>query len=141
MFNKYDRIDSKILRESVRKMECQIQTPLCDNGPCVPCHSNESRHGKGTGIKADDLFIASGCATCHAIVDGRESRMPKDEREWYLRTGILATQKKWMEHGTIVIVGDKYLKALDNLVEVVSNMDNKTPKIKAALTRIAKARP
>ncbi|MBB3256887.1 nuclease domain-containing protein [Paraburkholderia sp. WP4_3_2] len=35
----------------------------------VPCHSNQSRHGKGMGIKAAHEFTVPGCQACHAWID------------------------------------------------------------------------
>lgn len=45
--------------------------------PCVRCgyphsqaaHSNSSKHGKGRGIKANDLCTVPLCYTCHAAFD------------------------------------------------------------------------
>jgi hypothetical protein len=38
-------------------------------GTVVPAHSNQSRHGKGMGIKARHEFTVPGCMTCHAWID------------------------------------------------------------------------
>ncbi|WP_081067583.1 DUF1364 family protein [Burkholderia stagnalis] len=35
----------------------------------VPCHSNQSKHGKGAGMKADHRFTVPGCARCHVWLD------------------------------------------------------------------------
>lgn len=35
----------------------------------VPCHSNQSKHGKGMGIKAHDEFTVPGCFACHSWID------------------------------------------------------------------------
>lgn len=35
----------------------------------VPAHSNQSRHGKGMGIKADDEYTVPGCHACHYQID------------------------------------------------------------------------
>ncbi|MPW17897.1 DUF1364 family protein [Paraburkholderia sp. CNPSo 3157] len=35
----------------------------------VPCHSNQSKHGKGMGIKAAHEFTVPGCFACHAWLD------------------------------------------------------------------------
>lgn len=32
----------------------------------VPCHSNQARHGKATGLKAADEYSVPGCAACHS---------------------------------------------------------------------------
>lgn len=45
--------------------------------PCVRCgyphsqaaHSNSSKHGKGRGIKANDLYTVPLCYVCHAAFD------------------------------------------------------------------------
>ncbi|TCK39669.1 uncharacterized protein DUF1364 [Paraburkholderia sp. BL8N3] len=42
----------------------------------VPCHSNESAHGKGMGLKADNRFTVPGCMTCHRWLD--QSGAPHD---------------------------------------------------------------
>jgi hypothetical protein len=50
--------------------ECTLRIEgVCQRGPCVSAHSNQSIHGKGRGIKAHDCFIAWGCAPCHAELD------------------------------------------------------------------------
>lgn len=35
----------------------------------VPCHSNQLRHGKGRGLKADDAMTVPGCFWCHQQLD------------------------------------------------------------------------
>jgi hypothetical protein len=35
----------------------------------VPCHSNQSKHGKGLGKKAKHEFTVPGCFTCHSWLD------------------------------------------------------------------------
>lgn len=42
---------------------------LHDPSTVVPCHSNQSRHGKGMGIKAAHEFTVPGCRACHAFID------------------------------------------------------------------------
>jgi hypothetical protein len=39
------------------------------HGSVVPCHSNQSRDGKGMGIKAAHEKTVPGCAACHAWID------------------------------------------------------------------------
>jgi len=45
--------------------------PWCEGGTetTVPCHLPSE--DKGTSIKSPDWWVVDGCATCHAIVDGR----------------------------------------------------------------------
>ena len=35
----------------------------------IPAHSNQSRHGKGMGIKAEHRYTIPCCFTCHAWLD------------------------------------------------------------------------
>lgn len=45
----------------------------------VPCHSNQSQHGKGLGLKADDIYTVPGCMHCHHEIDqGR--RLSREQR-------------------------------------------------------------
>ena len=51
-------------------------------GEMVGCHSNEIRHGHGTGHKAHDL-VAFLCGHCHDVIDGRPEGgplLPRAER-------------------------------------------------------------
>jgi hypothetical protein len=44
----------------------------------VPCHSNQSQHGKGMGLKAKHEFTLPGCWACHAWIDqGKAAREVK----------------------------------------------------------------
>lgn len=55
-----------------RGQQCFLQIPgICCNDPqtVVPCHSNQSRHGKGMGHKAEDIFTVPGCWLCHREID------------------------------------------------------------------------
>ena len=45
----------------------------------VPCHSNQQKHGKGTGHKASDIYTVPGCQACHHEID-QGHRLSKDER-------------------------------------------------------------
>lgn len=46
----------------------------------VPCHSNQARHGKGCGTKADNIFTVPGCDACHAWLDQNRVGTPKQEK-------------------------------------------------------------
>lgn len=39
------------------------------DGTVVAAHSNQSKHGKGRGIKASDQYVAALCYRCHYTVD------------------------------------------------------------------------
>ena len=72
-------INNKI-RDSAKGMECQFTIPgVCnyDSTTVVWVHSDQIRHGKGTGIKAHDIFGAYGCSACHAWYSGPADREEK----------------------------------------------------------------
>lgn len=62
---------------------CMFQVPgVCADGvnPCVPCHSNHQRHGRGFSFKSHDCYAPAGCVKCHAWYDtGPAPRERKDE--------------------------------------------------------------
>lgn len=63
--------ESKLTR-AARGQECTLQIhPYCewDAGTTAPCHLNSE--DKGVGNKSPDWWVVDGCATCHAIIDGR----------------------------------------------------------------------
>lgn len=48
-------------------------------GTTVAAHSNQSRHGKGMGMKAHDCFVAFLCVKHHSIVDGSIGHLTREE--------------------------------------------------------------
>ena len=64
---------SKKLLASAQGKNCTMQSLYCNGNPqtTVWAHSNQQRHGKGTGIKSHDCYGAFLCSTCHALYDGR----------------------------------------------------------------------
>jgi len=55
------------LLEAVRSAPCQ-HCGKADGTVCA-AHSNQSKHGKGIGMKASDAAIAALCASCHYDID------------------------------------------------------------------------
>lgn len=66
---------NKDLRESARGEACTMRGPTCTGGGEDTCwrHSNEIRHGKATGQKADDIFGCYACQQCEWLYDGTNS--------------------------------------------------------------------
>jgi len=69
------------LYRSKKILEGARDSPICfgcgipNNGTVVAAHSNQSRDGKGYGIKSHDFRVAYLCFNCHNLVDaGREDR-------------------------------------------------------------------
>lgn len=51
---------------------CYLRVPgICcgRRDTVVPCHSNQSKHGKGGALKAKHEFSVPGCFTCHSWLD------------------------------------------------------------------------
>lgn len=67
--NKYR---NKKLTQSAKHESCVS----CGNPHSCWAHSNQLRHGKGTGTKAHDLFGAYLCQRCHDWFDGRVEMPP-----------------------------------------------------------------
>ncbi|CAB4135078.1 Protein of unknown function DUF1364 [uncultured Caudovirales phage] len=66
---KVDGIDYLAL---CRGQECFIRLPkfkLHAVETVVPAHSNQSKHGKGMGLKANDKFTVPACFSCHFEID------------------------------------------------------------------------
>lgn len=58
--------------EACRGELCYLRIPsVCIGGidTVVPAHSNQNRHGKAMGLKANDLYTVPACHSCHAQID------------------------------------------------------------------------
>ena len=51
---------------AVRQLPC---VKCGQDAPSQACHSNFGEHGKGKGIKADDMQTVALCSTCHYELD------------------------------------------------------------------------
>lgn len=85
-------------------MPCQIRVPtVCNGNPetTVPCHVRLIGIS-GAGLKSPDLFIAFGCSSCHAVVDGQQkSDYDYDARRLMLLEGMCRTQQWFIDHGFV----------------------------------------
>ncbi|HIE0523788.1 TPA: nuclease domain-containing protein [Stenotrophomonas maltophilia] len=83
------------------QLNCTLQIEgVCEGGPGEPCHSNQSRHGKGGSIKAHDCFFASGCRSCHRALD-QGSKLSREERKEIWDRAHIRTQVQLWEMGLI----------------------------------------
>jgi len=70
-------------RQAAKGQECQIRVPgYCERttDTVVLCHYRLAGLS-GAGLKPPDWLGAYGCATCHAIVDGRHKIKPPYDRD------------------------------------------------------------
>ena len=78
---------------------------ICNYDPTtvVMAHSNKSRHGKGLGIKAHDIFCALACSNCHSVIDGHtrtEYTKAEIDEFWqrgFERTLLWAFNEGWIK--------------------------------------------
>ncbi len=72
----------KHLADMCRGQDCYLHVLIAACEPyrkSVPCHSNQSRHGKGMGLKAEHQFTVPGCPRCHYEID-QGMRLTKEEK-------------------------------------------------------------
>lgn len=84
--------------------DCYLQIPFaCRNEQhtVVPAHSNQLKHGKGKGLKADDEKTVPACARCHYELDQGKNLSKEARRQFWddayerwvpIRTAL---QEKW----------------------------------------------
>ena len=79
----------------VAMMDCQV----CGaSGPVQASHSNWSHHGKSMARKADDIFVAAMCRSCHTELD-TGSRLTKEERQAMWMDAWKKTVKRLVNDG------------------------------------------
>jgi len=81
-------------------MSCGIE-----NGTIVACHSNQSKHGKGMGIKAPDSLVVALCHTCHYELDNGK-KLSKQERRHLWDQAYIKTMQYLIEK-ELLIINDK----------------------------------
>jgi hypothetical protein len=83
--------------------DCQLRIPGVCVGysvdGCEPAHGNWAWVGKGMGMKAEDVFVAS-CHACHVELD-QGSKLSGTERELYWCRGAVRTWLLLMREGRI----------------------------------------
>ncbi len=77
---------------------------VCQGGMGEPCHSNQSRHGKGGAMKAHDHYFAAGCRACHVEID-QGVRLTREEKFDIWQRGYEMTQDMLWEKGLICVAG------------------------------------
>ena len=94
---------NKKLLELLRQLPCQ--NCGIENGTIVACHSNQSKHGKGMGIKAPDSLVAALCSTCHYELDNGR-KLSKEETVHLWDQAYIKTMQYLIEH-EMLIINDK----------------------------------
>ena len=95
------------LRESAKGQPCLIRLPNhCEHNTetTVLCHL----YGGGMGKKQSNAHGSFGCASCHAVVDGRaETDLPDYLIKLCFFWGMVRTQQWWLDNGYISIMGEE----------------------------------
>ena len=103
------------LTKLARGKPCMIRLPgICNRDPetTVPCHVRMI-DVSGAGLKAPDIFIAFGCAACHAVVDGHaRSTLTYEQRRLALLEAWVHTLLWLTEAGHVTIKGERDPRAL-----------------------------
>ena len=94
---------NKKLLELLRQLPCQ--NCGIENGTIVACHSNQSKHGKGMGMKAPDSLVCALCSTCHYELDNGR-KQSKGERRHLWDQAYIKTMQYLIEH-EMLIINDK----------------------------------
>ena len=94
---------NKKLLELLRQLPCQ--NCGIENGTIVACHSNQSKHGKGMGMKAPDSLVGALCSTCHYELDNGR-KLSKEERVHLWDQAYIKTMQYLIEH-EMLIINDK----------------------------------
>jgi len=94
-YPKMNYIRSRKLMSAYRQIPCQI----CgvNDGTVVGAHSNQSKHGKGRGIKASDIYCASLCHKCHHTID-QGTFYNEDEKRDLWNIAHAATVNELLRH-------------------------------------------
>lgn len=83
------------------EIDCTLEVDgCCEGGRGEPCHSNQSRHGKGGSIKAHDVFFAAGCRPCHRELD-QGKRFTREEKAEIWQRGYEKTMLQLWQQGLI----------------------------------------
>lgn len=96
----------RLLDLAHRVHECQLQLPgVCEGYSahgCEPVHSNQQRHGKGFGCKAEDFYHVAGCHSCHAELD-QGKRFTKEEKRDFWQAGWERTIALYFHNGWLLV--------------------------------------
>jgi len=97
----------KVIMNAAKGEKCTLNiVGACnhDRETTVACHLPDGAGGsnKLTG----PLSIAFGCSSCHAALDGRENvPLRAEDREFYMRRGLMRTLNKLIDKGLIQVKG------------------------------------
>ena len=91
------------LLQTAKGAPCMFELVGCNFDPetTVWAHSNEYRHGKGKGTKADDCFGAFACSNCHYEYDN--GRMTREQKQIVFENAMYKTWRYLWENGKVKV--------------------------------------
>lgn len=110
IIQKYSYVRSRKLLDSSRDKVCTFNFQGCnyDSNTTVAAHANYDFCGKGTSIKASDIYSVDACHHCHGIYDGRiPSNLTDEQKQWYFWRALVKTTNRRIEEGIITVAGAK----------------------------------
>jgi len=118
---KFPYVRDERLKFMCRGMVCQH----CGaTGPGVTwAHSNQSKHGKGLGEKASDVYVAALCTPCHAWLDQGRGSQEQNVAMWtaaWVKTIETALGFGTWPRGLAVPAEFHHYRAMHGLTEEVS---------------------
>lgn len=93
MSNHRDRKYLDLAHRITDCMNCGQHSPGCE-----PAHSNQMRHGKGTSIKAHDVFHAALCHECHRALDSGGT-LSRDSKQTMWQAAFERTLLAYFKNG------------------------------------------
>jgi hypothetical protein len=116
------KVRSALIMAAAKGMPCTLRIAsfmpswrCADQSTVVMCHIPSA--GKGMGTKSSDLFVAAGCAHCHAIIDGVDKRAREYITEKYpaayaerMLRGMQETQSMLVALGLIKVQGGEIVE-------------------------------
>jgi hypothetical protein len=88
---------NRALLDLAYELPCTLGLPgVCEGGVGEPCHSNQSKHGKGGALKAHDHWFAAGCRACHRELDQGKRFTREEKAEFWERGHIQTMNLLWL---------------------------------------------
>lgn len=98
----------KAIMDAAKGEPCTINTEFCnyDNETTVGCHLPDG--SGGSSRLTGPLSLAFGCSGCHDAIDGRNYKgLLAEEKDFYMRRGMMRTINRLIEMGLVTVKGLK----------------------------------
>ena len=95
---------SSVSKQKTIRTNATLDCQHCgaSDGTVCACHSNQSRHGKGMGLKAPDSLVVALCHRCHYQMDNGKN-LSKQERRDMWTEAYVKTMRTLIESERLII--------------------------------------